>query len=293
MMVPASGLLLRALGLPHARGRARLEHALRTSPRHSRVVLRRPAIPFRRSGVRPRGRGGRRARRSGGSRGGRTGPPRGTTGPAPSAFAPRTSRPSSARTRTASSRYACATRTGDARTPARLSTGCHSTSSALPGLSVPGTSFCLVGLELEQVAPQRPFETGQSRLGALRGSGQRRFTAAGRRRRGLSSRPALQQPAKSQRRDLARAELRDEPLRGRSFARVVDKKSGQLRAVSSRPDASRRIWQVQPARSGRRSRAPRQREAQCSYLHYDRKNHGPPPRSVVHELGEPVVEVLL
>src|SRR5881397_2014595 len=42
-------------------------------------------------------------------------------------------RPSSARTSTASSRYAWATRTGDAWTPARLSTGCHSTSSARPG----------------------------------------------------------------------------------------------------------------------------------------------------------------
>ena len=47
MMVPASGLPLRALGLPHARGRARLEHALSTSPRHGSVVLREPAIPFR------------------------------------------------------------------------------------------------------------------------------------------------------------------------------------------------------------------------------------------------------
>ena len=33
----------------------------------------------------------------------------------------------------ASSRYACATRTGEACTPARFSTGCHSTSSAAPG----------------------------------------------------------------------------------------------------------------------------------------------------------------
>src|SRR5438093_7279708 len=30
-----------------------------------------------------------------------------------------------------------------------------------------------------------------------------------------------------------------------------------------------------------------------SYLHYDGQYHRPPPRSVVNELGEPVVEVLL
>ena len=66
---------------------------------------------------------------------------------------------------------------------------------------------------------QRPFEAREGGLRAVGRAAQGRLAPAGRRRRRFSTRPALQQPAERQRRDLARAQLRDETLRGRPGVR--------------------------------------------------------------------------
>ena len=100
------------------------------------------------------------------------------SGPGPSASARRRSSPSRARTSTASSRYACATRTGEACTPARSSTGCPLDElCARPGSPYQERPSALVGLELEQVARRadvsRPVSAVSTRSAARRSAASR------------------------------------------------------------------------------------------------------------------------
>ena len=76
-------------------------------------------------------------------------------------------RPCSARTSTASSRYACATRVGFALTPARFSDRLPLEQLARTGPAVPGPAFGAVGLELEQITVERMVEARQRGLGAI------------------------------------------------------------------------------------------------------------------------------
>ena len=129
--------------------------------------------------------------------------------------------PCSARTSTASSRYACATRVALAshagapehRLPLEQLAGARA--------AVPGAAFRAVRLELEQVAVERMVEPGQGGLGPVGRVAQRRFARTGGRRVGVAAGPALEQPAERERRRLARTELADEPARRRPLGRVV------------------------------------------------------------------------
>ena len=177
-----------------------------------------------------------------GSRVGRTGPPRGTSGQAPSAFALPTPGLRVPGTRTASSRYACATRTGEARTPARLSTGCHSINSALPGSPYQERPSAWSASSSRRYRPSgasRPASAVSARSAARASAASRPPGVAGRR---LSSRPALEQPAEGERGDLACAQLRDEPLGGRALGGVVDEQVGPARlgAKGAHREADRR-----------------------------------------------------
>ena len=91
------------------------------------------------------------------------------------------------------------TRSGHACTPARQD-GLPLDELAGARPEVPGAAFRLVGLELEQVAAERPLEAGQHRLDAVGRVPQRRLAPAGRRR------PGLPLPQRSSRRQNASAE---------------------------------------------------------------------------------------
>src|SRR5918912_1889785 len=88
-----------------------------------------------------------------------------------------------------------------------------------PGGAVPRTSLRMVGFQLEQVPPERRLEPGQRRLGPVGRMPERRLPPPRRRGLRLAARPPLEQPAERERRRLARAELADEPPRGRVLGR--------------------------------------------------------------------------
>ena len=119
----------------------------------------------------------------------------------------RSASPSSARTSTASSRYACATRCGDGLNAGPGQHGVPFDKLRRPRLAVPGAPFGGVRLELEQIARERLFEARDCGLRPVRGALQRRLPPARRGRLGVSARPALEQAAERQSRHLAGAEL--------------------------------------------------------------------------------------
>src|SRR5947209_831359 len=73
--------------------------------------------------------------------------------------------------------------------------------------SVPRPPFHRVGLQLEQVAIERPLQARERSLDAVGGTAQRRLPSAGRRRLRLPARPLLEQPAERERGRFAGAEL--------------------------------------------------------------------------------------
>ena len=90
-------------------------------------------------------------------------------------------------------------------------------------LAVPGAPLGLLRLELEQVAAERPVEARDRGLRAVGGPAERCLAPPGRAGIGFTARPALEQPAEGERRDLAGAELRDQVADGC----VVDAVLGQ------------------------------------------------------------------
>src|SRR6186997_2221456 len=84
-----------------------------------------------------------------------------------------------------------------------------------PWLAVPGAALGLVGLELDEEAPQRPLQPGERGLRSLGRPPERGFPLGCGARLRLSLRPALEQAAKCKRRDLARGQRTDEPVGGR------------------------------------------------------------------------------
>ena len=89
-----------------------------------------------------------------------------------------------------------------------------------PGLAVPGAAFGLVGLELDEKAPQRPLQSGECGLRPLGRAAKSGFSLRGGARLGLSLRPALQQAAERKRGDLARSQRTNESL-GCRFGHAV------------------------------------------------------------------------
>jgi hypothetical protein len=83
------------------------------------------------------------------------------------------------------------------------------------GAAVPGTSFERFRLELDQVALERFLEPRQRGLDPLGGTPERRRAPSRRRRLRVAASPALEQAAERERRDLAGAQLRDQPTGGR------------------------------------------------------------------------------
>ena len=153
-------------------------------------------------------------------RGGRRARPRATSGRATHRDSRRRRGPSSARTRTASSRY-------DRRDAVRAGMDACAVEDRLPfdELSgarpeVPGATLRPLRLELEQVARERLLQAGERGLDAVGGAAKGSLALACRRRHRLSPPPALEQPAERERGDLAGAELAHEP-RGRQLARRV------------------------------------------------------------------------
>ena len=220
--------------------------ARRRGRRRSRA---RPAVELH-CEARRRARAGPRAPGRAGSRAGRRARPRArAVGRARCAAA--VDSPSRARTSTASSgtpaRPAPARRgrpRAGARAPSR---------AARPRrLAVPGAALGAVGLELEQVAPERLLEPGQRGLGAVGRAPERGLAPARRRtdrhRRAPSARAAGRTRAPA---DLARRELRDHALR-------------EGRGSSTRA----RAMHVGPAPGS----AARRR----SNLDHDRQDHRPP-----------------
>ena len=89
-------------------------------------------------------------------------------------------------------------------------------------------------LELDQVPLQRLLEPGERRLDPLGRAAQRRLALAGGRRLRVAARPALEQAAEGERRDLAGPQLRDQPLRGRGLGCAFLEHVGPRRLI---PDA--------------------------------------------------------
>ena len=155
-----------------------------------------------RARVRRRSRAGRRARGRAGSRAGRTGPPRASRGRWSDCHRTCEASPSSARTSTASSRYAAATRCGGDLHAGAVEHRLPVDELRAARLAEPRPALGRVGLELEQVAAERPLEPGERRLDAVGGAAERRLATAGRARVGVAPRPPLEQPAERERRDL-------------------------------------------------------------------------------------------
>jgi hypothetical protein len=125
--------------------------------------------------------------------------------------------------------------------------------------AVPRPALGPLRLELEQVPRERLLETGDRRLDPVCRAPERRLASARGRRYGVSPPPALEEAAKGERRRLTRAELRDEPCRGKLARRVP---------------LDHRI----PAHSN---------------LDDDGQNHGSAARPVIDDLTDGVVDVLL
>src|SRR5215212_2056130 len=89
------------------------------------------------------------------------------------------------------------------------------------GSAVPGASFSVVGLQLEQITAERAFESAERRLDAVCRTSQRRLASPGRGRFWLTAGPALEETAKRKRAGLAGAKLPDEPPGGLLLGRVV------------------------------------------------------------------------
>src|SRR5882724_10835455 len=89
------------------------------------------------------------------------------------------------------------------------------------GGAVPGAALGVVGLELEQVAPERALQPGERSLDAIGRAAQRRLALARGRRLRFATRPALEQPAEREGARLAGAELPDQPPPGLLHGRVV------------------------------------------------------------------------
>src|SRR5581483_6022224 len=70
------------------------------------------------------------------------------------------------------------------------------------GIAEPRSALGELRLELEQVAPERPLEPCERSLDALGGMTKRRLAPARRGRLRVAARPALEQPAKRDRRGL-------------------------------------------------------------------------------------------
>ena len=79
----------------------------------------------------------------------------------------------------------------------------------------------MVGLELEQVTPERALQPGERSLDAVGRAPQRRLALARGRGLRLATRPALEQPTERERASLAGAELPDQPPPGLLHGRVV------------------------------------------------------------------------
>src|SRR5262249_48758468 len=95
-------------------------------------------------------------------------------------------------------------------------------------LAEPGPPFGDVCLELEEVLRERLLEPGERDLDALRGRVESGTAPARGRRIRVAAAPPLEQPAKRERRDLDRDELRDEAVRRRVVDAVARDDGGPL-----------------------------------------------------------------
>ena len=177
-------------------------------------AARRPADGRRRVSPTRRARAGRRARGRAGSRAGRRDPPRASRGRAssPTARAPRGPRAPAGAPRARGTRSRRGAAAADAR-PVEHRLPVDELRRAR--LAEPRAAFGELALELEQVAPERALEPAERGLDAVGRVPERGLRAAGRRRLRVAARPALEQPAERERRDLDGDELRDQPPRGR------------------------------------------------------------------------------
>src|SRR5439155_25299157 len=87
--------------------------------------------------------------------------------------------------------------------------------------AVPRPPFERVRLELEEIALQRLLEAAQRCFDALGRPAQGRLPSTGGRGLRVAAGPAFEQAAERERRDLTRAQLRDQPARSRRLRRAL------------------------------------------------------------------------
>jgi hypothetical protein len=158
---------------------------------------------------------------------------------------------------------------------------------------VPGAAFGLIGLELEEVTAEWDVEPGERGLDAVGGVPECSLPPARRRRLGLSPPPALEQPAERQRSGLARTELADQTPCRQLARRVPDQDVGPVSdACAPRGGCLGFLTALRGARLCRAG-AERGQGRETSNFDHHRENHRPSARSVVDQLPDGVVQVLL